>query len=596
MSRFFAVFIIVALTFWLRLPSINYGMPYFYNEDEAHHFNRLTNMFKSGDMNPHYFLKPSLHFYLRLPVTAAAYFWEEKQGGIESKKEIDTRDRFGLAKYAFSASHPRLVKWNRAYSLFISIAIAIAAFLIAFQFTGSFIASLTGALIFCLSPPLVLDSAIIGVEPFVGIFCILSTLFAIRYYNKPSTTTLFLLSACCGLACSSKYNAAPIAFLPLFVCLLTKTFTKKELLIAVFMPVIFFILGTPYLLVSFPLFLEHVKYELWHYAVAGHVGHTGSPGIDQIVFYLDWFIHDAVGLGAVCVLLASIVHLEKKHLPLLFFPLAYFIMMCAQKANFTRNMYVLIPYVGIFVAIEMVSITGRFKKARFPLQLLFAFALLFPLAIKAYARRIEISSITESRTELLNWLKGHIKPEQEVAVAGELQLAPQITNKFPVSVFSQQEINIHNLFQQGFSYVITYEPAFTLSERIILNPLLSIVNVPDIKQLVPVPFDANCEPNKEGYCWITNRSSKILQSAPIHSITFEAMSPWQNQSLKVSDNPSTTLVPNIWKTFNFPLNDKAIEHDGGVLFLIDQVHSPALLKLSPDERRLGVAIKNVTFQ
>jgi len=128
-----------------------------------------------------------------------------------------------------------------------------------------------------------------------------------------------------------------------------------------------------------------------------------------------------------------------------------------------------------------------------------------------------------------------------------------------------------------------------------LSPLLSIVNAPNIRELVPVTFDANCEPIKKATAGISHRSSKLLHAEAAHSITFEAMSPWQNQSLKVSDNPTVELAPNIWKSFTFSLKDTVIQRDGGVLFLVDQVHSPALLKLSPDERRLGIAIKKHNF-
>ena len=66
-------FIIIGIAAWLRFPFINSGMPYFYDEDEAHHHNRVVNMVKRGEFNPNYFLKPSLHFYLRMPVVAVSF-------------------------------------------------------------------------------------------------------------------------------------------------------------------------------------------------------------------------------------------------------------------------------------------------------------------------------------------------------------------------------------------------------------------------------------------------------------------------------------------------------------------------------------------
>src|SRR5687768_6937474 len=99
-----AVALLIGLLF--RAPFVGTGLPYFYDEDEAHHFNRTVEMVKSGDFNPRYFLKPSLHFYLRVPVTAAAFLWNVRHEHLRSVQEIRTRSAYGLAGYSFTASHP----------------------------------------------------------------------------------------------------------------------------------------------------------------------------------------------------------------------------------------------------------------------------------------------------------------------------------------------------------------------------------------------------------------------------------------------------------------------------------------------------------
>jgi len=130
----FSLLPIIVLCFfslWLRLPFIYSGMPFFYSEDEAHHFNRVAEMTKSGDWDPHYFHKPSLHFYLRIPVTALAFLDSARKGHIKSLKELRTRDKYGLAGYAFTASHPGIVKWNRALSVLFSLLLIVFTYLIA---------------------------------------------------------------------------------------------------------------------------------------------------------------------------------------------------------------------------------------------------------------------------------------------------------------------------------------------------------------------------------------------------------------------------------------------------------------------------------
>ena len=72
--------LILLLALALRLPMLGADLPYFYDEDEQHHFNRTVEMVQRGDFNPHYFRKPSLHFYLRMPFVAAGFLWTVKGG------------------------------------------------------------------------------------------------------------------------------------------------------------------------------------------------------------------------------------------------------------------------------------------------------------------------------------------------------------------------------------------------------------------------------------------------------------------------------------------------------------------------------------
>ena len=53
----------------LRLWAIDFGLPYLYHPDEVNKITIAQNIFKTGDLNPHYFSKPTLFIYLN----AAAY-------------------------------------------------------------------------------------------------------------------------------------------------------------------------------------------------------------------------------------------------------------------------------------------------------------------------------------------------------------------------------------------------------------------------------------------------------------------------------------------------------------------------------------------
>ncbi len=133
-------------------------MPFFLQEDEGHHFNRLVEMVKTGDFNPHYFNKPSLHFYLRMPVVAGAFLWSARSNEISSIQDIATRDDAGLSGYAWSASHPRVVKWARSVSTILSLLTIFVAYLLAAKLVDSRWMALAAAFLVACSPVLVSDS------------------------------------------------------------------------------------------------------------------------------------------------------------------------------------------------------------------------------------------------------------------------------------------------------------------------------------------------------------------------------------------------------------------------------------------------------
>ncbi len=91
----------------------------------------IVNMMKTRDMDPHYFHKPSLHFYLRMPSVAIGYYWAKKNGEIQNFQQIVSSDPFGIANYSFSSSHPRILKVARSFTVLLQIASIFLAYLIA---------------------------------------------------------------------------------------------------------------------------------------------------------------------------------------------------------------------------------------------------------------------------------------------------------------------------------------------------------------------------------------------------------------------------------------------------------------------------------
>jgi hypothetical protein len=622
-------------------------MPYFYAEDEAHHFNRTVEMVKEGRYNPQYFHKPSLHFYLRMPVVALAYLWSAQRGHLNSVQEIETRNSFGLAGYQFTASHPGIVKWNRAFSAFLSLLTIILAYLICHEITGRISSSLLAALLTSISPEFLFNSPVIGVDIVMSFFCMAGTYAALKVYKHFSLKGLAITGILCGLAVSSKYNALPIAVLPLALCLGLKHFKPAELLTAAITPALGFFLGSPFILVSIPMFLDHLSYEMWHYGVAGHVGHTAEPGIDQALFYANWMVTDGLGWLASLIALAGLALLrtERKKEAALFllYPTLFAALMIGQKANFTRNMISIIPFIAVLTAAGYELILKRLVSDRMKFTAAFwigAVFLCFQPLIGSLRFNRDLKSAPESRKAAAEWLTSKSQTASDIAIAGKL-LFPTAIYRLPgMSRVDSTKETPASLYQAGFNYFVAgpeteFSPEMISllakekefegvdeKQRIINNPKIEVYRFePEAEEFVRahqentalVPrrtlgisdgvFTCANENGEsvlgmgEDYCWMSSRLSVLSLKGAKSPVTLEVMTPWASQKLKFQtkdwsfefDFSGTKLGE--WNSIALPLPAQALRDNADLLLQITEVHSPAARKLSADTRRLGVAVK-----
>ena len=560
-----AIVLVCFTAIWLRMPYISSGLPYFYDEDEAHHFNRVANMVKSGDYDPHYFRKPSLHFYLRMPVLATSFLWNVKQGHIRSIKELKTKDPYGLADFAFSTSHPGIVKWNRAFSVLLSLGTVILTMLLAYELSASWFASAFAGALVAVSPDLLSYSATVGVDVLMAFMCLATVFYAIKI-RVINFWKIFTCGLIAGLAVSSKYNAAPIALVPLAVLVSFRDYSPKLIFTAIASPILGFFIASPYILSSLPLFLDHFGYEIWHYGIAGHEGHTAEPGLNQLYFYLSWLSNSAIGITALLTAFLGLLGFlrgKNPRLVFLVFPALFFLLMISQKANFTRNMLVIVPFFailsGIFIR-KILKIISSERNALFAASaaILFVVPLIQPFA-HAIGNVASSNSILESRVSAKKWLDDNQDKFKRIAVAGELQFAPSILSNPKVKIVSEKESSLLDLYLQGYDLAILSDDFFKKvpkdqpykvevkyigakeAKRIIRNPSFQAVsfaaNKDVYKKLSHAEVAKNskysvyvnnpsistlglkgspCSNDKQGsvnenepYCWISSRNAKI---------------------------------------------------------------------------------------
>lgn len=637
LSRYQGVLFVAVLLLagFLRLSSINEGLPYFYKEDEAHHFNRVVQMMQTGDLNPHYFHKPSLHFYLRLPVAAASFLWTVKNGHIRSVHEIQTRDPAGIAGYAFTASHPGIVKWNRALSLLFCLGSIAGAMLITGLLTGSFPAVLLTGLLLSVSPDLISESAVIGVDMPVTFFTVMTAVAGIYAFQRKSLYWLYGSAIIAGLAVSTKYNALPVVMVPL----LAATFSPRCLLHILLSPVVSFmafLAASPFILVSIPLFLDQFAYEIWHYGIAGHAGHMEEPGFPQFIFYLKWLSFSAAGIVAMLLVVPGlwIFLRDRKGQIAAVFPVLFLFLMCNQRANFTRNMLIILPFIA---ALASCGIFWLSEQKRFSSTMVFIIAgilLIFQPAYLAIATIKEIK-VSDTRDDVVKFLEREPDYRYDTALDGKLWLPRLIRSQNGKVVHSVKGTtrftelpSVLALYNSGFDRIV-FGPTADMSssstllgvervfkgnansERVVKNPAVTVATiVPEEarKELLKSPelaasFEkeiAQCISEgkalsisvlPEGHCWINKRIS-ALNVKDSSSLTFSLMSPWDAQMIRLSipdgtDLISITPIQGKWEQLHVNIPAGVSQ----VILEITEVHSPLTRGISSDSRRLGIAIR-----
>ncbi len=639
-SNFIALSILIFFSLWLRLPTISDGMPYFEREDEAHHFNRTVRMVQSGDFNPHYFHKPSLHFYLRMPVVAFGFLSAVRKGEIRKVKEIRTKDAFGIGGYAFSASHPGIVKWNRAFSVLLHLATLAVVYGLCMATGLSSGLSFFCTLLFIFSRTGLENSTIIGVDVVVTFFAALTGLLSVISAKTRSVKMLALTALVAGLTVSSKYNALPIVLLP---CVSLFYFRSGKAFATLLLVPLGFFIGSPYIFSELPLFLDHFAYEIWHYGIAGHDGHQAEPGVEQAFFYLNWLLRDGFGpLGGVLTLVGFVAAFTKKgtyRLLVVLFPFTFLLLMISQRANFTRNMLVVLPYLALFPGYFLSALSETCIPFRKFIPPLLVVGTLFTLTVTGLSYRSSLVEKLDSRHVFEDWSRANINDESDMGCAGELWLCPQLTKQLRCGTFSAETDTSTDLVQGGFSTLVvpsilegrfTTDGFFTASkrfpgvladERIVSNPAISILSVNreklprliffekfnteklDSLTLRPisgthVPQEENSAPcdvgdhrsGDEAYCWLVKRFTLLDTSGLLRGTELHFSSPWKS-------NRVTLMTPNEKVVAEFELSPSvkgffplASYSEDKLVVFTEKVRSPAELGISKDTRRLGVLI------
>ena len=193
--------LILMAAFALRIWGIDFGLPNtLARPDETTLVHRALAI-GAGDLNPHFFRYPSLHFYV-LALVYGLYFLAGRATG-----HFDGVEDF---QYEFFAEPSTIFILGRLLTAMMGTASVALVYSIATRWRGR-TAGVLSALFLAVAFLHVRDSHFLTLDVPATFYLLVACLFAWRQFDQPNTRTALLSGLFLGLATSTKYNVVLLA-------------------------------------------------------------------------------------------------------------------------------------------------------------------------------------------------------------------------------------------------------------------------------------------------------------------------------------------------------------------------------------------------
>jgi 4-amino-4-deoxy-L-arabinose transferase-like glycosyltransferase len=461
-----ALALIVLGALMLRVWGVRGGLPYVDHPDEPNPISYVVRMLRTGDLNPHFFQKPSLYVYLLLGVLSVHY-----RLGLQSGL-YSPLDQMTVTTHIYTTI-PGFFVWGRLLTVALGSLTVAGVYALGRRVWGAG-AGLIGALFLAVSQFHLQHSQYVTTDVASGLFVLLSFIFAIAIARQGRWRDYLLAGLLAGFAASTKYNAGLIV-LPIAaghgLCWGRRSLARGARLAgAAAAALLGFVLGTPYALLSWSEFVKGLVGQV----VAYNDGSQGDiRGAWNVRGYLDFFWNAGLlAPGCIAVLLgvglllwhgddrepgsAAWVGMPRRAgLLWLSFVVPYLLLLLSQSTHFLRNFIPLFVLCMLPIGVAGAWLIGwlgwRAPRWRALVALAVLLVLLLPSAAQtlAYAQRLGQG---DTRAQMLDWLAAHVPPGARIAA--ELKPLPGPLESPWVAV---GELTKHDLAwyrRQGYAFLI----------------------------------------------------------------------------------------------------------------------------------------------
>ncbi len=415
-----ALLLVFALALALRLWGIGWGLPYLYHPDEFQVVAPYLRMVKTGDLNPHWFIYPSLPLYINGAVYGLYFLLKLALGRFHGVEDITIPHVLIMGSGIIG--DPKIFWIGRMVSILFGLGAVYLSYRCAKLVSGKAWPGLLAALFTAVSNANVIQSRLVLPNIFVAFFAILTVWFSLQIFKRGRTIDYVLAGLAIGLTAASKYNGGLVALVPAAAHLIRtclKGWKDGRIYLAAVVAVLAFLLTNPYAVLDFPSFSRDLIEAKNNYA-------GGWPGFSSvsILWYLSylWRFEPISSLAALGGIAWAAWRRQKDALIAGLFPLAYFLFISAFRYYNEHTLLHLLPTAHVMAGVFFGWLleTG---KARLPsrnllvtagLGLLIAAACLIPLkrTIDTQARVLQVDGRETSRV----WIDENIPAGTTIAI------------------------------------------------------------------------------------------------------------------------------------------------------------------------------------
>lgn len=397
---------VVAAAAVVRLAGIRWGLPGLF--EEATPMREAWAMWAGGhglDLNPHFFNYPSLVIYIHLVAQWVLFAGMKAAGAVGSM--LDFRALYAVDKTAF-------VLAARVVTAAFGVATVAALYGLVRRSAGTAAAGLA-ALLLCVNVLHISRSQMVEVDVPLTFFVVAALASCLALLDNPTRRRYIVTGVLVGLAASAKYTGALLVIPVLASHLLARGASRPRwtlALTAVGAAVVAFAVTSPFVLIDFSTFHQHLSIERYHMET-GHFGLEGSPSWRA---YAVWLGGGALGwpalvLGVMGLIYFAAVRRRPWAVVLAAFGVPYAVMLASWSMRAERYLLPLVPVTIAFAAAAVPWLGGVVLRsagagARRIGFVVVAVVLVAPL-VAAAPKQVDRLK-TDSRAQARAWIEANI--------------------------------------------------------------------------------------------------------------------------------------------------------------------------------------------